>query len=124
MRATASPVDGGWVARGEKAWVTHDGQADFVGSLLLCLAHLRAPFLAGTGVDWADVRDPWVGARPLTPDGLPLIGRTKLDGVHVAGGHGMWGVTFGPVTGKLPAQQIMIGADVPKLLPFDPLRAG
>ncbi|WP_236795028.1 FAD-binding oxidoreductase [Amycolatopsis sp. GM8] len=76
------------------------------------------------GADWADVRDPWVGARPLTPDGLPLIGATKVEGVHVAGGHGMWGVTFGAVTGKLLARQIMSGVAVPELAPFDPLRTG
>jgi alkylation response protein AidB-like acyl-CoA dehydrogenase len=29
MRAAATPSDDGWIARGEKAWVTHGGQADF-----------------------------------------------------------------------------------------------
>lgn len=76
------------------------------------------------GADWADVRDPWVGARPLTSDGLPLIGSTKLEGVHVAGGHGMWGLTLGPATGKLLARQIMTGTDLPELAPFHPLRRG
>ncbi|RSD10256.1 NAD(P)/FAD-dependent oxidoreductase [Amycolatopsis eburnea] len=76
------------------------------------------------GADWTDVRDHWVGARPLTPDGLPLIGRTKLEGVHVAGGHGMRGITFGPATGKLLARQLMTGTDAPDLAPFHPLRTG
>lgn len=75
------------------------------------------------GVDWDDVRDPWVGPRPLTPDGLPLIGSTALAGVSVAGGHGMWGVTLGPVTGKLLAGQVMTGAAAPELAPFSPLRS-
>ncbi|MFD4636024.1 NAD(P)/FAD-dependent oxidoreductase [Lentzea sp. NPDC058436] len=75
------------------------------------------------GADWDDVRDPWIGARPLTPDGLPLIGRTKLDGVHVAGGHGMYGMTYAPVTGKLLAEQIMTGTGRRELTPFDPLRS-
>jgi hypothetical protein len=34
-----------------------------------------------------------------TPDGLPLIGRTTSPRVYTAGGHGMWGITHGPVTG-------------------------
>jgi alkylation response protein AidB-like acyl-CoA dehydrogenase len=34
MRATATPTDDGWVARGEKAWVTHGGQADFYTTFL------------------------------------------------------------------------------------------
>ncbi|GAA3543141.1 D-amino acid dehydrogenase [Amycolatopsis ultiminotia] len=76
------------------------------------------------GADWDDVREPWVGSRPLTPDGLPVIGATKVAGVHVAGGHGMWGVTLGPVTGKLLAGQITSGTDAPGMAPFDPLRRG
>ena len=34
MRASAKPTDDGWVARGEKAWVTHGGQADFYSTFL------------------------------------------------------------------------------------------
>jgi alkylation response protein AidB-like acyl-CoA dehydrogenase len=34
MRAGATAVDGGWLARGEKAWVTHGGQADFYSTFL------------------------------------------------------------------------------------------
>ncbi|MET9268120.1 FAD-dependent oxidoreductase [Kribbella sp. NPDC003557] len=74
------------------------------------------------GADWTDVREPWVGPRPLTPDGLPVIGRSNVPGVHVAGGHGMWGVTLGPITGKLLADQITTGTAVPDLAPFDPRR--
>ena len=34
MRATAKRGDDGWLASGEKAWVTHGGQADFYLSLI------------------------------------------------------------------------------------------
>jgi alkylation response protein AidB-like acyl-CoA dehydrogenase len=34
MRASATPSDGGWIARGEKAWVTHGGHADFYSTFL------------------------------------------------------------------------------------------
>jgi alkylation response protein AidB-like acyl-CoA dehydrogenase len=34
MRASAKAADGGWVASGEKAWVTHGGQADFYTTFL------------------------------------------------------------------------------------------
>jgi D-amino-acid dehydrogenase len=33
----------------------------------------------------------WVGARPMTPDGPPLLGRTLLDGLFVNVGHGSTG---------------------------------
>jgi alkylation response protein AidB-like acyl-CoA dehydrogenase len=34
MRASAKASDGGWLASGEKAWVTHGGQADFYSTFL------------------------------------------------------------------------------------------
>ncbi|MFN8202850.1 MAG: FAD-dependent oxidoreductase [Solirubrobacteraceae bacterium] len=75
------------------------------------------------GVDWSSRRDEWVGPRPVTPDGLPLIGATRTDGVYVAGGHGMWGITLGPLTGRLLASQICNGARPPaETVAFDPLR--
>lgn len=96
-----------------------DREAPFDGRRLDAVLRSLRPLLH-TGL--ADVREPWVGARPLTPDGLPLIGAAKVPGVHVAGGHGMWGVTLGPVTGKLLAGQLMSGTGVPELLPFQPTR--
>ena len=47
----------------------------------------------------------WTGLRPCSPDGLPYIGRTKkLPNVLVATGHGMIGMSLGPITGKLIAE--------------------
>jgi D-amino-acid dehydrogenase len=47
----------------------------------------------------------WRGLRPLTPDTLPIIGRCRhLTNLFVATGHGMMGVSMGPVTGKLVSQ--------------------
>ena len=40
----------------------------------------------------------------------------------VAGGHGMWGIALGPVTGQLMAQTIVKGEVPAELAPFDPLR--
>ncbi len=74
------------------------------------------------GVDLEDRQDEWVGSRPVTSDGLPLIGRTNTPGVYAAGGHGMWGITLGPVTGQLLAESIVDGVDLPALAPFRPTR--
>jgi D-amino-acid dehydrogenase len=74
------------------------------------------------GIDWDGRSGDWVGPRPLTPDGMPLIGRTATHGVYVAGGHGMWGMTLGPVTGKLLAEEIATGHTPTELQPFSPLR--
>lgn len=64
----------------------------------------------------------WVGPRPCTPDGLPLIGATSSPRVFAAGGHGMWGMTLGPATGRLLAETITTGNRPVELAPFDPLR--
>jgi D-amino-acid dehydrogenase len=75
-----------------------------------------------TGVDLDRRHDEWVGSRPCTADGLPLIGATTAPRVFVAGGHGMWGIALGPLTGKLLAQRIVTGTTPAELVPFDPLR--
>jgi D-amino-acid dehydrogenase len=65
------------------------------------------------------LHDPWVGARPLLPDGLPVIDRVaNFDNAYVATGHGMLGVTLGPVTGKTLADLIATGQGSPLLQPF------
>ncbi|GAB4084559.1 D-amino acid dehydrogenase [Myceligenerans cantabricum] len=74
------------------------------------------------GVDLDDRQDVWVGSRPVTPDGLPLVGPTAAPGVYVAGGHGMWGIVLGPATGRALAAQIMTGRTPPEIRAFDPLR--
>jgi D-amino-acid dehydrogenase len=55
-------------------------------------------------------RETWAGLRPATPDGLPIIGRVLgYENLTLATGHGMLGVSLGPVTGWLVAQQIVAG---------------
>ncbi|GLP80951.1 NAD(P)/FAD-dependent oxidoreductase [Mycobacterium antarcticum] len=75
------------------------------------------------GVRWAERSDIWVGSRPVTPDGRPLIGEISR-GVYVAGGHGMWGLAHGPVTGRLLAEYMTTGKQPEALRDFDPLRRG
>jgi D-amino-acid dehydrogenase len=73
------------------------------------------------GVRWAERSDVWVGPRPVTPDGLALIGEISRN-IYVAGGHGMWGLAHGPITGRLLTEQITTGKQPEALQPFDPLR--
>ncbi|MGP3991311.1 NAD(P)/FAD-dependent oxidoreductase [Streptomyces sp. 3N207] len=76
-----------------------------------------------SGIDWNDRREEWVGSRPCTPDGLPLIGPTRSPRVQIAGGHGMWGMVLGPLTGTLLADSMTSHGDVPPLMRhFNPLR--
>lgn len=78
-----------------------------------------APLL--DGVRWDERTDVWVGPRPVTPDGRPLIGEVAR-GVYVAGGHGMWGLAHGPVTGRLLAEYLTTGKQPGTLREFNPLR--
>jgi D-amino-acid dehydrogenase len=65
----------------------------------------------------------WAGLRPMTADGLPLIGRSPaLQNVYVATGHGMLGVTLAPATAALLTPLVLEGRAAVELAPFDPVR--
>lgn len=47
---------------------------------------------------------PWSGLRPVSPDGLPYIGRSpRWKNLSVAAGHAMLGLSLAPATGKIIA---------------------
>lgn len=78
--------------------------------------YLREPVKEGEGAEW-------VGMRPLTPDGLPLLGRVPgYRNLSVATGHAMLGVTMAPVTGEAMAALISGTGSPATLAPFDPGR--
>jgi len=53
---------------------------------------------------------PWIGSRPCFADSRPVIGRAPgQPGLWLAYGHGHWGLTLGPATGRLLAE-MMTGA--------------
>ncbi|GHA46710.1 amino acid dehydrogenase [Salinimicrobium marinum] len=59
------------------------------------------------------------GLRPVSPDGLPFIGRTSAyKNLTIAAGHAMMGWSLGPITGKL-ITEVISGSDTSvKLDPF------
>jgi len=62
--------------------------------------------------------------RPVTQDGLPLIGKVpRVEGVYAATGHSVWGTLNAPATGQALAELIAEGASrTTDLTPFDPAR--
>ncbi|HYJ61931.1 MAG TPA: FAD-dependent oxidoreductase [Actinomycetota bacterium] len=61
----------------------------------------------------------WVGPRPMTPDGLPYLGRVPgHDRVVVAAGHNMLGLTLAPVTGRIVAGLVVDDDPGVDLAPF------
>jgi glycine oxidase len=56
----------------------------------------------------ASFEAPFVGLRPATPDGLPLVGPVPgFEGLWIAAGHFRNGVLLAPVTGALLAAQLL-----------------
>ena len=48
----------------------------------------------------------WCGLRPMTPDGTPVIGATRLPNLYLATGHGTLGWTMAAGTGRVIADVI------------------
>src|SRR5690606_17803468 len=88
------------------------GFADFVGyetrhdearlDALLAIARRVAPLAA----DYDAGMQRWGGLRPMTPDGRPRVGRTKVRGLFLNTGHGMLGFTLACATGEACAEQV------------------
>jgi D-amino-acid dehydrogenase len=117
-RVACTPYRGGLRVGGTMEFRSPD--APIVQSRVDALVRSVRPLLGG--VDWDHVSDVWVGPRPVSVDGLPVVGATNVEGVFVAGGHGMWGITLGPITGKLLALQIVTGVAPSALSAFAALR--
>ena len=65
----------------------------------------------------------WRGLRPLTPDDLPILGRPAgTSGLILATGHGMSGISQGPISGELIAQLACGETPEIDLAPFSPDR--
>jgi len=62
--------------------------------------------------------------RPITRDGLPLIGPVAgIEGAYIATGHSVWGILNAPATGEAMAELIIDGAaHSVDLSAFDPAR--
>lgn len=62
-------------------------------------------FYPGLKINFPPTDKIWNGLRPVTPDGLPYIGKhTQIDNLIIAGGHAMLGISEGTGTGKLVSE--------------------
>jgi D-amino-acid dehydrogenase len=68
--------------------------------------------------------EPWMGARPCTPDMLPVIGPAPAHGerLYFAFGHAHHGLTLGAVTGRLVAEMMTGEAPFVDPAPYSPAR--
>lgn len=59
-------------------------------------------FYPGLKIDFPPKDKIWTGLRPVTPDGLPYIGKAgNYENLLVAGGHAMLGISEGAGTGQI-----------------------
>ncbi len=67
--------------------------------------------------------DTWAGSRPMSPDGLPLLGRPRgLDNLVIASGHGMFGLSLAPTSALALSELIIDGTSSIDLADFNPDR--
>ena len=67
-------------------------------------AGAQAFFPELTAADFDGIK-PWFGYRPVSPDGLPYIGRLgRYANLATASGHAMLGLTMAPISGLLLAE--------------------
>ena len=91
------------------------GTMEFSGFNLTPRPERLEMLVAGAGkyfpeIRTAPVRSRWCHLRPMTPDGLPIIGQVPgTENAWIATGHGMLGITQGPATGRLLAEWIVHG---------------
>ncbi len=53
------------------------------------------------GLEKASIEETWAGLRPDSPDHLPIIGPTDLEGLLIATGHFRSGMLLAPITARL-----------------------
>jgi glycine/D-amino acid oxidase-like deaminating enzyme len=120
-RIAVSPIGGATRIAGTMELSGHNSRLDW--RRIVAIAHGSRYYLGPWFEDPDElaglIRDPWVGGRPLLPDGLPVIDRLPHHAnAFVATGHGMLGVTLGPATGKAVADYVATGHRPPILTPF------
>src|SRR6202521_52940 len=83
---------------------------------------LSAAIDLAPGLANAHIEETWAGLRPDSPDHLPILGPTDIDGLLMATGHFRSGILLAPITARLVREWITeqrVSADWDR---FSPLR--
>ncbi len=82
----------------ELSGINHDIKAERVHAI----ANAATSYYDGLEITETERSEAQCGLRPVSPDGLPYIGRSSgYDNLTIATGHAMMGWSLGPATGKL-----------------------
>jgi glycine oxidase len=74
------------------------------------------------GLAETKIHEVWAGLRPGTPDDLPILGESKLEGYFVATGHFRDGILLAPITAQVMTDLIMGKSPAYDLGSFSPGR--
>jgi len=83
---------------------------------------LRATLDLAPALADAEILETWAGLRPGTPDDLPILGPTSIEGLLIATGHFRNGILLAPATARLLREWITIGRTSFDAEIFSPLR--
>jgi D-amino-acid dehydrogenase len=87
------------------------------------IAQAATDYYPQINVAQKELKDVKCGLRPLSPDGLPFIGRhSSCKNLVLATGHSMMGWSLGPATGKLVSELISNQQTSMAIDPFSPER--
>jgi glycine oxidase len=70
----------------------------------------------------AEVKETWSGLRPGSPDHLPILGPTDIEGLFIATGHYRNGILLAPATAKLLRDCLLSGKIASDADVFSPMR--
>jgi glycine oxidase len=70
----------------------------------------------------AEILETWSGLRPGTPDDLPILGLTDVEGLILATGHYRNGILLAPVTARLAKEWVIDGRTIFNTEAFSPFR--
>jgi glycine oxidase len=62
------------------------------------------------GLANSKIEEHWAGLRPDTPDHLPILGATDVEGLMMATGHFRSGILLAPITARLIREWITLGS--------------
>jgi D-amino-acid dehydrogenase len=103
----------------ELSGINHHIRAERVRAIAMA----AESFYARLKISDQELSEAKCGLRPVTPDGLPYIGRpTRHKNLLVATGHAMMGWSLGPATGKLVSELVSGKKPSMKLDGFHPDR--
>ena len=90
---------------------------------VVTIANAVEQYYKGLKVPQLNIQNAQCGLRPVSPDGLPYIGRTtKFENLTIGAGHAMMGWSLGPATGKLISEIITEKKTSIDITSFNPQR--